>query len=195
MLMLALGLSACVTPEKPNPLHRLAVDECAESRQSSTKFNAQKSHQLIRKECEKILLLDEDYLRINNKNFRRREQVHYSDEQEYFDEEAWFLVTERIREHYYPRHLAPEDEVARARLLNEEQNKLEDKSIQREYEPRLMPISPYHMNYLELRWAGEATNELLYENRANKDLRRKLSVISVIITKKGIKKDVFLNRH
>lgn len=196
MVTIALCLSGCITsPPRPNPLKTLAIDECADARQSGSAFNARKSYQLVRYECEQILALDEAYRKIDNKKFRKKGRLTYFDEQEYFDEEAWFLVTERIRKNYYPTRLSPEEEVVRANLLNEKQNTIQDKSILRQYDPRLLPVSPYLMNFRELGWAGEAACDLIYENRGNKNLYSSLSVISVIITKERQKKDVFLNRY
>lgn len=196
MVSIALWLSACATvPSKPNPLKTLAIDECADARQSGSAFNSRKSYQLIRYECEQILALDESYRKIDNKKFKKKTRLTYFEEQEYFDEETWLLVTERIRKNYYPSYLSPEEEVVRANVLNEKQNTIEDKSILRQYDPRLLPVSPYLMNFRELGWAGEAASDLIYENRGNKNLYSSLSVISVIITKERQKKDVFLNRY
>lgn len=196
MVTIVLWLPGCATaPPKPNPLKTLAIDACADARQSESAFNARKSHQLVRYECEQILALDESYCKIDNKKFRKKARLTYFEEQEYFDEETWFLVTERIRKNYYPTYLSPEEEVVRASLLNEQQNTIEDKSILRQYDPRLLPVSPYLMNYRELGWAGEVVSDLIYENRGNKNLHGNLAVISVIITKERQKKDVFLNRY
>ena len=196
MVTIALWLPGCATaPSKPNPLKTLAIDECVGARQSGVAFNARKSYQLVRYECEQILALDESYRKIDNKKFRKKARLTYFDEQEYFDEETWLLVTERIRKNYYPSYLSPEEEVVRANVLNEKQNTIQDKSILRRYDPRLLPVSPYLMNFRELGWAGEAASDLIYENRGNKNLYSSLSVISVIITKERQKKDVLLNRY
>lgn len=196
MVSIALCLPGCATaPSKTNPLKTLAIDECADARQSGSAFNSRKSYQLVRYECEQILALDEAYRKIDNKRFRKKARLTYFEEQEYFNEEAWFLVTEHIRKNYYPAYLSPEEEVVRASLLNEQQNTIEDKSVLRQYEPRLLPVSPYLMSFRELGWAGEAVSDLIYENRGNKNLHSNLTVISVIIMKERQKKDVFLNRY
>ncbi len=196
MVSIALWLSGCATaPPKPNPLKTLAIDECADARQSGSVFNARKSYQLVRYECEQILALDESYRKIDNKKFGKKGRLTYFDEQEYFDEETWFLVTERIRKNYYPTYLSPEEEVVRASLLNQQQNTIKDKSVLRQYDPHLLPVSPYLMNYRDLGWAGEAASDLIYENRGGKILHSNLTIISVIITKERQKKDVFLNRY
>jgi hypothetical protein len=194
---IALCLPACMTAaRRPDPLKSLAIDECADARRSSSEFNAQKNYQLLRLECEQILILDEGWQKIENVRFQKHRRMTYLDEQEQFDDEAWFLITERIREEYYPGYLSPKDEIARADLLNERQNKMTgDESIRREYTPRLLPASPYLMSHKELGWASEAADRLYHEHKGNKRLHRKLAIISVIITKERQKKDPFLNRY
>ena len=196
-VVIALCLPACMTAaRRPDPLKTLAIDECADARRSSSEFNAKKSYQLLRLECEQILSMDDGYQKIENNRFKKRSRQTYLDEQEQFDDEAWFLVTERIREEYYPRYLSPEDEIARANLLNEGQNKMiGDESVRREYTPRLLPASPYLMTHQELAWASEAADRLYHEHKDNKRPQRKLAIISVIITKERQKKDPFLNRY
>jgi len=105
------------------------------------------------------------------------------EEQEYFNEKTWSLVTERIRAVHYPEYLAPEEEVRRANSLNANQDRLEDQSVQRFYEPRLLPVSPYLMNRRELGMACTAIGELMRENRNNPPLYRSLSTIDVLVLK------------
>ncbi len=195
MVLLALWLSGCVTAPGPDFIKILTIDECAGERQSGSAFNARKSQQLIRHECEQTLMLDSPYRKIENKKFQKNRRLTYSDEQEYFDEQAWSLVIGYIREKYYPAYLSPEKEVVRANRLNEEQKTIKDKSIWRDYQPRLLKVSPYLMNHSELEQAGEAVSSLIYENRENKDLHGSLSVIDVIILKEKQKKDIYLNRY
>ncbi|MDO9141811.1 MAG: hypothetical protein U1E09_00335 [Methylococcales bacterium] len=187
--LLAGLLSACATNDRNHELlMSLAVNECAESRQNSSKFNQGKSYQLIKGECEQLQVLDENYQRITNKRFSKNSRLTYPEDQEYFDEETWFLVTERIRETYYPQYLPPNEEVERAHFFNEKQRFLDDESVRRAYEPRLLPVSPYLMNKKELEKAHEAISDLIYENRDDKKLHRLLSVLSVIVAKESIRK-------
>ena len=80
------------------------------------------------------------------------------EEQEDFDAETWFMITEVMREKYYPDYLEPEQEVIRANVLNEQQAKtITDHSLLRDWEPRLLPVSPYFMHYNQL---GLAQDEL-----------------------------------
>lgn len=79
--------------------------------------------------------------------------------------------------------------VARANSLNVQQNRsIEDESILRHWEPRLLAVSPYLMNGKHLLWAGDATDKLAYENRNNKDLSAKFAILSSIIVKQRQKK-------
>jgi hypothetical protein len=88
-----------------------------------------------------------------------------------------------MREVHYPEYLAPEEEVRRANSLNENQDRLEDQSVQRLYEPRLLPVSPYLMNRRELGMTSTAIRDLMYENRNNPPLYRSLSTIDALVLK------------
>ena len=162
-------------------LKYLALAECADERASKSAFNRSKSHTLLIKECEQMQFMDERYQSLASRKFRRNRRLTYRQDQEYFNEQSWFLVTERMRELYYPDYLDPESEIARADLLNEQQAKREDRSIQRHYEPRLMPASPYGMSYRELDRAGIVIERLIHENWKNTALRRSLSSIGIIV--------------
>ncbi|MBF6650731.1 hypothetical protein [Methylobacter sp. BlB1] len=196
MAALALGLQACVPYyNTQDTLKTLAVAECADARRDSSAFNRRKSTQLVQQECEQFLLLDRDYQRSQNKKFHAHPRLTYNDEQAYFDDEAWSLVIERLRETHYPHYLPPEQEVALAHQKNTQQAALEDRSLRRDYTPRLLPVSPYLMNYRELGWATEAIDRLIYKFRADEKIRGKLAAISVIVINERQKKDPFLYRR
>jgi len=165
------------------------INKCANLRRTGVEFNSRKSYQLVYLECEQILSLDESFRRLDDARFIKSQFATYLGEQEDFDAEAWFMVTEIIRKKYYPDYLDPESEIARANSLNEQQNKnIEDKSILRHWAPRLLAVSPYLMNGNDLGWAGNAVDRLSYENRNNKELSAKYAVISAIIVKQKQKK-------
>lgn len=196
MAVLALGLQAC-TPyyNTQDTLKTLAVAECVDERSESSAFNRRKSIQLVQQECEQSLPLDRDYQRSQNKKFHAHPRMTYNDEQEYFDDEAWSLVIERIRETHYPHYLPPEQEVALANQKNAQQAALKDRSLRREYSPRLLPASPYLMSYRQLGWAREAIDRLIYKFRADEKMQGKLSAISAIVLNERQKKDPFLYRR
>jgi hypothetical protein len=188
VLIQAILISACTNINRDRDvLEYLSIEECVDKRGNSSGFNKDKSHELLRIECEQLQAIDE-----NHQRFRKNKKVTYPDEQEYFDEGAWYLVTERIRETNYPKYLSPAQEVEKANRLNEQQARLEDKSVQRVYDPRLLPVSPYLMSYRELEMAHEAVSGLIHENLDNKKLHRSLSAISVILIKERAKKERFL---
>jgi len=191
LLTLAILISACTNINRDRDLLEfLSIEECVDKRGNSSDFNKDKSHELLRNECEQLKALDEHNQKIVNKRFRKSRKVTYPDKQEYFDEGAWYLVTERIRETYYSKYLSPEQEVERATYLNEQQSRLEDKSVQRVYEPRLLPVSPYLMSYRELGMAYEAVSGLIQENLDNKNLHRSLNALSVIVINERSKKNL-----
>ena len=192
-LIQAILISACTNINRDRDvLEYLSIEECVDQRANSSDFNKNKSHELLRLDCEQLQALVENHQKIATKRFRKNRKVTYPDEQEYFDEGAWYLVTERIRETYYPKYLSPVQEVEKASLLNEQQTHLEDKSVQRVYEPRLLPVSPYLMSYRELELAHEAVSGLIHENIDNKKLHRSLSAINVILIKERTRKERFL---
>jgi hypothetical protein len=196
MAVIALGLQACSPSYNyQTTLKALAVTECADARRDSSEFNRRKSAQLVQQECEQLVLLDKDYQRSQNKKFYAHPRLTYNDEQEYFDDEAWSLVIERIRETHYPHYQPPEQEVALANQKNAQQTTLKDRSLLREYSPRLLPVSPYLMNYRELEWSMDALDQLIYKFRADEKMRGKLSAISVIVVNERQKKDPFLYRR
>jgi hypothetical protein len=196
MAVIALNLQACAPSyNNQDTLRELAVAECADARRDSSAFNRRKSAQLVQHECEQSLLLDRNYQRIENKKFHAHPRLTYNDEQEYFDDEAWSLVTERIRETHYPHYLPPEQEVALANQKNAQQAMLSDRSLWREYTPRLLPVSPYVMNHRELAWATETIDQLIYQFRMDEKMKGKLSAISVIVFNERHKKDPFLYRR
>jgi len=181
------GTSKTLT--ESNQLKSKMVDKCVRLRRAGGEFNARKSYQLIYSECKQILSLDESFRRLDDARFIKSQFATYFGQQEDFDAEAWFMVTEIIRKKYYPDYLDPESEIVRANSLNDQQNKnIEDKSILRQWKPRLLAVSPYLMNGNELGWAGNAVDRLSYENRNNKELSAKYAVISAIIVRQKQKK-------
>lgn len=193
IIILAMLIQACTNINRDRDLLQyLSIEECVDKRGNSSGFNKGKSHELLRNECEQLQALDENHKKIVNKRFGKSRKVNYPNKQEYFDEGAWYLVTERIRETYYPKFLSPEQEVERANRLNEQLARLEDKSVQRVYGPRLLPVSPYLMSYRELEMALEAVSGLMQENLDNKKLHRSLSAINVILIKERTQKERFL---
>ena len=119
----------------------------------------------------------------------------YFNEEEDFDAETWFMITEAMREKYYPDYLEPEQEVIRANVLNEQQAKtITDKSLLREWEPRLLPVSPYLMHYNNLRMAQEIVSDLIYQHRED-EFFTKLKVISTILVTESQKKDPYTYRY
>jgi hypothetical protein len=193
VLIQAMLIPACANINRDRDLlEYLSIEECIDKRGNSSGFNKDKSHELLQNECEQLQALDENHQKIANKRFRKNRKVTYPDKQEYFDESAWYLVTERIRESYYPKFLSPEQEIERANRLNEQQARLEDKSVQRVYEPRLLPVSPYLMSYRELEMALDVVSGLMQENLDNKKLHRSLSAINIILIKERTQKERFL---
>jgi len=172
-------VSGCtVDTSNARRLKSLALEECVENRARSV-GNQGKSHGLLFSECEQIQSITEGQQAMRHKKHRHS----IPEEQEYFNEKTWSLVTERIRAVHYPEYLAPEEEVRRANSLNANQDRLEDPSVQRFYEPRLLPVSPYLMNRRELGMASTAIGELMRDNRNNPPLHRSLSTINVIVLK------------
>ena len=196
LTVLVVSLPGCVTaPPRNNPLKTLMIDECAEQRRSGTGFNSRKSYQLVRYECGQILTLNEEYRRIDDRHFRKKASMTYFNEEEDFDAETWFMVTEAIREKYYPDYLEPEQEVIRANSLADQQAKtLTDKSNLREPEPRLLPVSPYLMNYKKVRVAQDIVGDLVYQHRGD-GFYTKLKVISNILNKEEQKKSPYTFRY
>ncbi|MEQ1531026.1 MAG: hypothetical protein HOO92_10955 [Methylococcaceae bacterium] len=185
--------SSCYTRVKENPLKSLTVNECVENRRNSSVFNSKKSTTLLDFECQQILMLDTRYRRFDELNFRVGNRQTAVEDQEYFDDEAWLLITEWIRKEYYEDLLSPEEEVNRAKFLNDSQNKNGDQSVLREYEPRLLPVSPYLMNYSYLEKADLGIEDMWRKYRDDKTMHRKLSVIMEIVSKEKQRKDIFNN--
>ena len=172
-------VSGCtVDTSNARRLKLLALEECVDNRERSV-GNQGKSHGLLFSECEQIQSITEGQQAMRHKKHRHS----IPEEQEYFNEKTWSLVTERIRAVHYPEYLEPEEEVRRANSLNAKQDRLEDQSLQRLYEPRLLPVSPYLMNRRELGMASTAIGELMRENRNNPPLYRSLSTIDVLVLK------------
>ncbi|MCX7096307.1 MAG: hypothetical protein NTV43_00195 [Methylococcales bacterium] len=194
ILLVATALSqpGCITATpRNNPLKTLMIEECAEQRRSGTGFNSKKSHQLVRYECGQILTKDEDYRRIDDPRFRKRPDAIAFEDQEDFDAETWFIITETMREKYYPDYLAPEQEIIRANALAEQQAKtITDESLMREWEPRLLPVSPYLMHHTQLGLAQEAIDALIDQKRGD-EFSTKLRVISRIISSEQWRKDPY----
>ena len=117
------------------------------------------------------------------------------EDQEDFDAETWFLITDVMRKKYYPDYLEPEQEVIRANVLAEQQAKtITDPSLLRDWEPRLLPVSPYLMNYKKLRMAQDIVSDLIYQHRGD-EFFTKLKVISTILVTEGQKKDPYRYRN
>ena len=191
MLIFATG---CATIAKEDLRWKLEIEKCASVRQTSSEFNANKSAKLIWYECKQLLALDESYQKLENPRSVKSRRRTFGGQQEYFDDQAWFLVIERMRKIYYPSLLSPEEEIARADQLNAaEYMENFDKSVLRIREPQLLPVSPYLLNGRELRWAGDVVSDLIYENRENKRIRAQLSFISRIIYLESLKKIPFAN--
>ncbi|MDO8938594.1 MAG: hypothetical protein Q7U98_05500 [Methylicorpusculum sp.] len=190
ILLLPILLSACsIDRTNQDRLRLLSIEECAEERAGNSAFGGDKSSQLIRKECEQMLVLNENYQRMSNRSYSKSAKLTYPENQKYFNENTWRLVTDRIRERHYPQYLAPEEEVARAMALNEKQAQIGDKSVLRVYEPRLLPVSPFLMNWWELGKADDSISDLMYENRDNKQLYGSLAVLRTIVIEERIKKE------
>ena len=188
MLIFATG---CATIPKEDPRQNLEIEHCVSVRQSSSEFNARKSARLIWYECKQLMALNENYQKLENPRFVKNRRQTYGDQQEYFDDQAWFLVIERMRKIYYPSLLSPEEEIARVDQLNTAEFKENsDKSLLRIREPRLLPVSPYLLNGRELRWARDTVSDLIYENRENKRIQVQLSTIGRIIYLESRKKEI-----
>ena len=192
---LVIALSGCTTaPPRKNPLKTLMIDECAEQRRSGTGFNARKSYQLVWYECQQLMVLNTDYRKIDDRHYRKNPNITGFEEQEDFDAETWFFITEVMRKKYYPDYLEPEQEVIRARVLEEQQGKtITDKSLLRDWQPRLLPVSPYLMSHKQLGLAQDAVSDLIHEKRGD-EFFTKLMVIDRIMVNEGIKKDPY-RRH
>ena len=195
-VIMTISLSSCiVVPPNPNPLKLLMIDECADARRSGTGFNSRKSYQLVRYECAQNLGLNEEFQKIDDIKFRKNPRMTDFDEQEDFDAETWFLITEVVRKKYYPDYLEPEQEVIRANALAEQQRKtIEDKSVWRDWEPRLLPVSPYLMSHKQLRMADEAISDLIAQKKGDKFFT-KLMVINRIMAKERLKKNPYARNY
>ena len=195
LAVIALSQSGCITaPPRNNPLKTLMIDECAEQRRSGSGFNSRKSYQLVRYECGQILTKNEEYRRIDDRQFRKRPDAISFEDQEDFDAETWFIITQVMREKYYPGYLEPEQEVIRANVLAEQQARtVKDESLLRDWEPRLLPVSPYLMHYSQLDLAQNAIDDLIGQKRGEAFFT-KLRVISTIIVKEMQKKDPYRYR-
>ena len=170
------------TMPKEDLIQKVEIEKCVSIRRTSSEFNASKSAWLIWYECKQLLALDENYQKLVNPYFLKSRRQTYGNQQEYFDDQAWFLVIERIRKIYYPSLLSPEEEISRADQLNAaEYREDSDKSLIRRREPRLLPVSPYLLNGRELRWARVAVSDLIYDNRENNRSQAQLSTIGRII--------------
>ena len=186
MLLFTVG---CAKIAKEDPEQKLAIERCVSVRQTSSEFNARKTAKLIWYECKQLMALDENYQKLENPRSVKSRQRTYGDQQEYFDDQAWFLVIERMRKIYYPSLLSPEEEIARTDQLNATEYKENtDKSLLRIREPRLLPVSPYLLNGRELRWARDIVSDLIYENRENNLVQAQLSTIGRIIYLESIKR-------
>lgn len=107
--------STSKTQIESSSLKSQMVDRCVNLRRAAGGFNSRKSVQLMHYECKQILSLDEEYRRLGDARFRKKPFVTYFGQQEDFDAEAWFMITEIIRKNYYPDYLDPESEVGCAR--------------------------------------------------------------------------------
>lgn len=192
-VVVVMGLCGCVSASKtqiePSLLQSQMVDRCTNLRRTANGFNSRKSPRLMNYECKQILSLDEEYRRLGDLKFRKSPFVTYFDQQEDFDAETWFMITEIIRKYNYPDYLDPESEVARASYLNAQQRGVEDESILRHLEPRLLAVSPYLMSSKQLEWAGNAADALVHEFKNDKDTYAKLIKISEIIVKERSKRE------
>ena len=181
--------AGCATMPKEDLIQKVEIEKCVSVRRTSSEFNARKSARLIWYECKQLLALDDNFQNLENPCFVKNRRQTYGDKQEYFDDQAWFMVIERMRKIYYPSLLSPEEEIARADQLNAaEYKETSDKSLLRIREPRLLPVSPYLLNGRELRWARDAVSDLIYENRENNRVQAQLSTISRIIYLESLKK-------
>lgn len=190
MLLLPIVLPACTLDQTNRErLRLLSIEECAEQSAGNGPFAGAKSPQLIRKECEQTLAWDQEYQRILHRKSSQHTKLTAPGEQQYFDENAWRLVTERIRERDYPTVLSPEEEVARAAALNATQSQPEDNSAARVYEPRLLPVSPYLMGKKDLERADAVISDLIQEHFADKKVHRALAVLRTIVVEERRKKD------
>lgn len=186
--------AGCATIAKEDRGQKLAIERCVSVRQASSEFNARKSARLIWYECKQLMALDENYQKLENPRSVKSRRRTYGDQQEYFDDQAWFLVIERMRNIYYTSLLSPEEEIALADQLNAAEFKENsDKSLLRIREPRLMPVSPYLLNGREFRWARDVVSNLIYEYRGNKHIQAQLSAISRLIYLESLKKVLFTN--
>src|SRR5574343_510193 len=66
IILLPTLLSACsINHTNQDRLRLLSIEECSEKRAGNSAFSGDKSYQLIRKECEQMLVFDEDYQRMS----------------------------------------------------------------------------------------------------------------------------------
>jgi hypothetical protein len=187
--VLLIFTAGCATIPKDDPNLKLEIERCVSVRQASSEFNASKSARLIWYECKQLMALDENYQKLENPRFVKNRRQTYGNSQEYFDDQAWFMVIERMRKIYYPSLLSPEEEIARADQLNTAEYKENtDKSLLRIREPQLLPVSPYLLYGRQLQWARDVVSDLIYENRENNRVQAQLDTISKIIYLEGLKK-------
>ena len=79
-------------------------------------------------------------------------------------------------------------------LAEQQAKTITDPSLLRDWEPRLLPVSPYLMNYKKLRMAQDIVSDLIYQHRED-EFFTKLKVISTILVTESQKKDPYRYRY
>lgn len=194
ILTVAIALHGCASsPKLPNPVITGMIDNCIEKRRSTSNFNQSKTIQLVRLECEQLLTLNHDYLLLTNEFIKQERRKPRVIQQYTFDDKTWFLITEKIRKDHYPEYLDPESEVIRANVMADEQaHTITDETVRRHFKPRLLPVSPYLMDYKQLSWAGKVADDLIFTNQNDEALKDNLYVIRNILDKERRRKDPYV---
>jgi hypothetical protein len=181
-MILLMTLPGCaLAPKEIDPMETMMLNECINQRRSATLFNLKKSYKLVSYECKQLFELDVGFRKIGNKNFVESRHKIYFHEQQDFDAEAWYMITEVLRKKYYPDYLEPEKEIIRTEEMMDDQIKNNnDRSIWRELEPRLLPVSPYLMSYSQLEKAKDVLSDLSYEHRDDRYSNKFGTILRVI---------------
>jgi hypothetical protein len=77
-------------------------------------------------------------------------------------------------------------------MAEQQAKTITEKSLLRAWEPRLLPVSPYLMNYRQLVMAQEVVSDLIYENGGNAFYPKLVGIERIMVNERG-KKDSY--RH
>ena len=189
--MLMLLLSGCAATPPVDVIKTLAINECVFAQQKNplNPTAAGKDPALLALACEQQLVTHTAYQQAKSPRFQKSSTLTYDDAQEYYDQVTWDRIMEQMRLRYYPDVDTPERELRKAQAFNAAQNRLQDTSLARHYQPTLMPSSPYVMSYRQLGFAKVIMDELRVHEHDDADVRGKRQVINGILMTEIWKKE------